>query len=99
NLSRTLAALGMPLAFSDRADFSGMTTLERLYIAAVVHKAFVDVNEKGTEAAAATGVIMKALSAPVSKRATFHADHPFVYLIRDGRTGSILFMGRLTSPR
>jgi serpin B len=94
-LDDALKALGMKLAFDrNQADFSGMTTRERLFISAVVHKAFVDVNEKGTEAAAATAVVMERTSAPPP--ATFHADHPFVYLLRDNRTGSILFMGRVS---
>jgi serpin B len=94
-LDDALKALGMKLAFDKkRADFSGMTTRERLFISAVVHKAFVDVHEKGTEAAAATAVAMDRLSAPPP--ATFHADHPFVYLLRENRTGSILFMGRVS---
>jgi serpin B len=93
-LDDALKALGMKRAF-DRlgADFSGMTTQERLFISAVVHKAFVDVNEKGTEAAAATGSVMERLSAPPP--ATFHADHPFVFLLRENRTGSVLFLGRV----
>jgi serpin B len=95
-LDDALKALGMRLAFDkDRADFSGMTTRDRLFVGAVVHKAFVDVNEKGTEAAAATGVAMERLSAPPP--ATFHADHPFVFLIRENRTGSVLFLGRVNS--
>jgi serpin B len=93
-LDEALKALGMPLAFDFRkADFSGMSTAGKLFIGAVVHKAFVDVNEKGTEAAAATAVGMELTSAP--QPATFHADHPFVFLLRDNRTGSILFMGRV----
>jgi serpin B len=95
-LDEALKALGMRLAFDkDRADFSGMTTRDRLFVGAVVHKAFVDVNEKGTEAAAATAVGMERTSAPPP--ATFHADHPFVFLIRDNRTGSVLFLGRVSS--
>ena len=66
-----------------------------LFISAVVHKAFVDVNEEGTEAAAATGVGMQLLSGPPS----FRADHPFIFLIRDIRSGSILFLGRMTNPK
>jgi serpin B len=62
----------------------------------VVHKAFVDVHEAGTEAAASTAVVMEKASAP--RPAAFRADHPFVYLIRDRRTGSILFLGRVTDP-
>jgi serine protease inhibitor len=92
-----LSKMGMPIAFDrNKADFSGMTTSERLFINHVVHKAFVDVNEAGTEAAASTAVVMTPASAPPP--ATFLADHPFVYLIRDNRTGSILFLGRVVDP-
>jgi serpin B len=65
----------------------------------VVHKAFVDVNEEGSEAAAATGVAIMPASAPAPReRFTIRADHPFVFLIRDGRTGSVLFLGRYAGP-
>jgi serpin B len=99
SLKDVLSAMGMPLAFSKRADFSGMTTREQLYIDKVLHKAFVDVNEKGTEAAAATAVIARPTSAPNYARADFRADHPFVFLIRENRTGSILFLGRVANPQ
>ena len=95
-LDRALASMRMADAFTDRADFSGMDGQKNwLYIAAVLHKAFVDVNEEGTEAAAAaaTFVVMGAERGP-----DFCADHPFVFLIRDNRTGSILFMGRVVNP-
>lgn len=96
-LKGVLSEMGMPIAFErDNADFSGMTTQDRLFISHVVHKAFVDVNEAGTEAAASTAVLMERLSMP--QPATFRADHPFVYLIRDNRTGSILFLGRVVDP-
>jgi serpin B len=96
-LSKTLSALGMPLAFSGRADFSGMNDgKESLHISGVFHKAFVDVNEEGTEAAAATGVAVKATAAEITP--VFRADHPFVFLIRDKRSESVLFMGRLVNP-
>jgi serpin B len=75
-----------------------MTSAERLFIAAVLHKAFVDVHEEGTEAAAATAVIMKRASLPREPKA-FRADHPFLYLIRENKTGSVLFMGRLENPK
>lgn len=97
-LSEPLKALGMPLAFSDQADFSGMSAAEGLKISDVVHKAFVDVNEAGTEAAAATGVAVKAAAAPAT-HVVFRADHPFVFLIRDLRTEAILFLGRIIDPR
>jgi serpin B len=99
SLKDTLQALGMRRAFiAGGADFSGMsgTNGRRLFISAVVHKAFVDVNEEGTEAAAATGVAVALTSAPIFQ--TFRADHPFVFLIRDNRSGSVLFLGRLTNP-
>jgi serpin B len=96
-LNDVLSKMGMPVAFdSDKADFSGMTTHDRLFISHVVHKAFVYVDEAGTEAAASTAVVMERLSNPTP--ATFRADHPFVYLVRDNRTGSILFLGRVVDP-
>jgi serpin B len=96
DLADTLKAMGMPSAFAD-ADFSGMTGTMVLRISAVIHKAFVDVNEQGTEAAAATAVIMTKAGKMPSKP-VFRADHPFILLIRDTQTGAILFMGRITDP-
>lgn len=95
-LAKTLAAMGMPSAFSGAADFSGMTGTHDLFISDVVHKAFVEVNEEGTEAAAATGVVMTL--GMVSRPRIFKADHPFLFLIRENHTGSILFLGRITDP-
>ena len=97
-LKKVLSEMGMGVAFGMQADFSAMTTREKLYIDAVIHKAFVAVDEKGTEAAAATAVTMRPLSAQIAPPATFRADHPFVFLIRDNRSGSILFMGRVMNP-
>lgn len=97
HLNSVLKQLGMKDAFErQKADFSGMTTREKLFISHVVHKAFVDVNEAGTEAAASTAVVMERLSLP--PRGVFNADHPFLFLIRDAKTGSILFMGRVVDP-
>ena len=95
-LDDALKSLGMLDAFSGQADFSGMDGSRELYIGAVLHKAFVAVNEQGTEAAAASAVIMqlKALAFP---SIVFRADHPFVFLIRENTTGSILFIGRLAN--
>jgi serine protease inhibitor len=75
-----------------------MTGSRELFISEVVHKAYVDVQEEGSEAAAATAVVMERLSAKVSSH-VFRADHPFVFVIRDLRSNSILFMGRVTDPR
>ncbi|WP_433936031.1 serpin family protein [Sorangium cellulosum] len=98
-LSKALIELGMPLAFDDvKADFSGITRAEPLFISQVRHKAFVEVNEEGTEAAAATGVAMATRAAPAPPE-VFRADHPFAFLIRDVATGAVLFMGRVTDPR
>jgi serpin B len=100
-LRDTLRSLGMTSAFdAQTADFSGMTGGKDLYISAVIHKAFVDVNEEGTEAAAATGVLTAPTSARIEpkKPPVFRADHPFVFLIRDNRNGSILFLGRVVNP-
>jgi serpin B len=100
-LQDTLGAMGMPKAFQSHADFSGMTGNRDLFISAVIHKAFIDVNEVGTEAAAATAVVMRGLAMRAQDRTppiVFRADHPFVFLIRDNRSGGILFIGRLTDP-
>jgi serine protease inhibitor len=100
-LGSTLSAMGMPQAFSSSADFAGMTGHRDFAISDVIHKAYIDVNEEGTEAAAATAVTMRALAmpAPQAPPPIFRADHPFVFMIRDNRSGSILFMGRMADPR
>ena len=97
----TLGSMGMRKAFSREADFSRMSDdPEGLCVSEVIHKAFVDVNEKGTEAAAATAVVMRALSASRPEEPkVFGADHPFLFLIRDQETRLIHFIGRLTDPR
>lgn len=99
-LGRTLATLGMALPFSDRADFSGINGgKEPLQISAVIHKAYIDVNEVGTEAAAATAIGIRTTSAFNPQAPTpFRADHPFLFLLRDRGTGSLLFLGCLTHP-
>jgi len=98
----TLKEMGMPTAFSvASADFSGMTGKRDLFISKVIHQAFVEVNEEGTEAAAATAVIMGLTSAGPGnepKIPVFRADHPFVFIIQEKETGSILFMGRVSDP-
>ena len=98
-LNQPLLALGMADAFSEtRANFSGMDgQLNWLYIGLVLHKAFVEVNEEGTEAAAATAVVMKARAMPVPPP-VFRADHPFLFLIQEEETGAILFLGRVVDP-
>jgi serpin B len=98
-LDKRLVSMGMVDAFNDaRANFAGMDGRnDWLYIAAVIHKAFVDVNEEGTEAAAATAVVMRAKSMPTPPP-VFRADHPFLFLIQETRTGTILFVGRLADP-
>jgi len=98
DLGDTLAALGMPAAFDPgAADFSGMTTADRLYIGKVVHQANIDVDEKGTEAAAATAVAMAAGAAPGEPKVLL-ADQPFLYALRDMDSGAIVFLGRVTQP-
>jgi len=92
-LAGVLAAMGMPTAFSPDADLSGMDGTRNLFITGIYHKAFVDVNEEGTEAAAATGVIGGKGVTPV-----FRADHPFVFLIVEKSSGTILFAGRVVNP-
>jgi serpin B len=96
-LADTLKMMGMTDAFSDAADFSSMAETEKLYISGVVHKAFVEVNEEGTEAAAATGVVVGVTSMPAPPP-MFCADHAFVFMIKDNTTDSILFIGRVADP-
>lgn len=98
--NQKLAALGMTDAFDmHKADFSGMDGRKaNLYLTAVVHKAAVEVNEEGAEAAAASGVVVGIRSAPVQPPLVFRADHPFIFLIRDQTTGAIIFLGRFTQP-
>jgi serpin B len=99
-LAQVLQAMGMKLAFdADKADFSGMCTAEPLYIGQVLHKAFVRVDEEGTEAAAATATIMAAGAAMIPEQPIrVQIDRPFVFVIRDQKTGEILFMGRVMNP-
>jgi serine protease inhibitor len=105
DMKSTLEAMGMPRAFSKDAEFDGMTlsveSKDKLHISQVLHKAFVEVNEKGTEAAAATAVVMMEAGAPPSMPfvPAFRADKPFVFAIRDVSTGTILFMGRMLNPK
>jgi len=97
SLQEALSAMGMPVAFSGAADFSGMTGARDLFIDAVIHKAFVSVDEAGTEAAAATAVVMERLAVP-EEPVTFTVDRPFLFFIRDIETGAILFIGRVVNP-
>ncbi len=99
-LDRALQTMGMVDAFTDNADFSGMDGTDWLYIAAVLHKALLDVNEEGTEAAAVNITIgTEKIGGPrPPPPPQFYADHPFVFLIQEKQTGSILFIGRMTDP-
>jgi serpin B len=101
-VGKVLCELGMPLAFDGaKADFTGIAKPERpedrLFIGEVFHKAFVKVDEKGTEAAAASAVSLDSLCLP-PESVPFVADHPFLFFLRDCRTGLILFMGRVADP-
>jgi serpin B len=99
SLKQTLSDMGMPDPFSEsRADLTGMTPKRPLFIDAVEHAALVEVDEKGTVAAAATSVSLGCAVVGPPPPVTFHADHPFVFLIRDNHTGTILFLGRITDP-
>lgn len=99
SLARTLKNMGMPTAFSNAADFSGMTDAESINIDDVIHKAFVAVDEKGTEAAAATGITMRATSVPPPETPVpFICDRPFLLVIQHNDSNAILFMGRVSDP-
>jgi serpin B len=97
-LNDMLREMGMPSAFTpDDADLSGINGVKGLFIQSALHKAFVEVNEEGTEAAAATVIVI----GPTSEQPQpplFRADHPFIFIIQDSETGNILFMGRITNP-
>lgn len=97
-LNEVLSTLGMPLAFSDQADFSSISAQKAQKLYEALHQAIVIVNEEGTEAAAATGHIGGDAPGPVPQEAVFRADHPFLFLIQDKRTGAILFIGRVVNP-
>jgi len=94
-MAKTLKEMGMSTAFSGDADFSGMDGTKDLFIANVIHQAFIDVNEEGTEAAAATGVVMELKAAMPT---VFRADHPFIFMIQERETNNILFLGRVIDP-
>ncbi len=100
NLNDALIEMDMPTAFTDDADFSGITDSTSLKIGFVIHQSFVEVNEEGTEAAAATAVGMEAtgISPTHPEPLLFNADHPFIFIIRHESTGQILFMGRVGNP-
>ena len=94
-----LSNMGMPVAFSDSADLSGMTGTTDLKISQVIHQAFVEVDEQGTEAAGATGVVVGTTAVmPPSSIKIFRADHPFLFVIQQNSTRNILFLGRLNNP-
>lgn len=96
-LNAALAGMGMPTAFTQKADFSGMDGSKDLYIQNAFHKAFVDVSEEGTEAAAATGVAMGLKSMPMDML-VFRANRPFLFFIEDPKSGLLLFIGRMEDP-
>lgn len=99
SLKPILGSMGLAICFSDAADFSGISTTEKLKISEVVHKAFVAVDEEGTEAAAATAIGMMKMSTSMPARPkVFIADHPFMFFIRNRKTGTILFSGHLANP-
>jgi len=97
SLKKTLSAMGMPVAFTTDADFSGMDGKRDLYMTDVIHKSFIAVDEAGTEAAAATAVIVGTTAMPASP-VEVTIDHPFIFLIRDIKTGTIVFLGRVLNP-
>ena len=96
-LKEDLIEMGMPIAFTPSANFTGISKEEGLFIDKVIHQAFIEVNEEGTEAAAATGVVI-ALGY-TQPNEVFRADHPFIFIIQDKATGTILFMGRVANPQ
>ncbi len=98
-LKKILYNLGMTSAFSDGANFSGMAEDPPKYISQIIHKAFVEVNERGTEAAAVTALRMLGATLDKTKPPEFRADHPFIFLLIDSYTRAILFIGRVMNPK
>jgi len=96
-MAETLSDMGMPAAFTGSADFSGMDGTKMLFIQDVIHQAFVEVNEEGTESAAATAVVVNFKSVGPNVH-VFRADHPFIFIIQQKETGNILFLGRVSDP-
>jgi serpin B len=96
-MAEVLSDMGMPTAFGSTADFSGMDGARDLFIQNIIHQAFVEVNEEGTEAAAATGVVM-GLTSVGPRIPIFRADHPFIFIIQETGTGNILFLGKVSDP-
>jgi serpin B len=90
--------MGMPTAFTSSADFSGINGMPGLFISLVIHKAYVSVNESGTEAAAVTIIIGNGAGQGQHNIPIFNADHPFIFIIQEKQTGNILFMGKLSDP-
>ena len=100
SMADDLAKMGMPTAFSGAADFSGMTGARDLFISKIIHQAFVEVDESGTEAAAVTAVVMPdSIAFEPEPIPIFRADHSFIFAIRENTTGEILFLGRVADPR
>ncbi len=98
-LTEVLAGLGMPTAFTDDADFSGFTTAEPLKISEVLHQVFVDVDEEGTEAAAATAIAMQRAGGMPAPPVPFVVDRPFLFAVHHVASGAPLFVGRVADPR
>jgi serpin B len=99
DMADTLSNMGMPIAFSGGADFSGMDGISGLKISTVIHKAYIDVDEEGTEAAGATGIVMMPTAVAMPETPViFRADHPFIFLIQDNSTENILFLGSILNP-
>jgi serpin B len=92
-LDEYLKSLGMNQSFSPSADFSGITTEWDLFIDRVLHKSYIEVNEEGTEAAAATAVIVSTIGIDIPPRIVFDCDHPFIFIIQHIQTDTILFIG------
>jgi serpin B len=99
NLRQALTQMGMPTVFSNSADLSGIDGAKNLFVTDVIHRAYVRVDETGTEAATATAVPIAVLGgSPLPARPTFCADHPFLFVIMDRKNGTILFIGRVVHP-